>query len=198
MEKIPWRREWLPKPVFLSGEFHGQRSLLGCSPWSRRESDTVEWLALTPINTAQANIPSAGTKACFFFRWGQNGVKRKSGGWACQSTPVWIMEEHLERSPLGGSCSFRGWVVEMLNFTLIPAALGLQLSQCPGSPLLLLRRLLDAEAWTSWGHVSQECARSWSCKQNRKPGFWCSARIFGKGLLSRLQVATYYWVIKSI
>ena len=27
--KIPWRREWLPTPVFLPGEFHGQRSLMG-------------------------------------------------------------------------------------------------------------------------------------------------------------------------
>ena len=27
VEKIPWRREWLPNPVFLPGEFHGQRSL---------------------------------------------------------------------------------------------------------------------------------------------------------------------------
>ena len=25
--KFPWRREWLPTPVFLHGEFHGQRSL---------------------------------------------------------------------------------------------------------------------------------------------------------------------------
>jgi len=30
--KIPWRREWLPIPVFLPGEFHGQRSLAGYSP----------------------------------------------------------------------------------------------------------------------------------------------------------------------
>ena len=30
--KIPWRREWQPTPVFLPGEFHGQRSLAGCSP----------------------------------------------------------------------------------------------------------------------------------------------------------------------
>ena len=28
----PWRREWLPTPVFLPGEFHGQRSLVGCRP----------------------------------------------------------------------------------------------------------------------------------------------------------------------
>jgi len=32
LEKIPWRREWLPTPVFLPGEFRGQRSLVGCSP----------------------------------------------------------------------------------------------------------------------------------------------------------------------
>ena len=31
--KIPWRREWLPTPVFLPGESHGQRSLAGYSPW---------------------------------------------------------------------------------------------------------------------------------------------------------------------
>ena len=31
--KIPWRREWLPTPVFLPGEFHGQRRLVGYSPW---------------------------------------------------------------------------------------------------------------------------------------------------------------------
>ena len=28
----PWRREWQPTPVFLPGEFHGQRSLAGYSP----------------------------------------------------------------------------------------------------------------------------------------------------------------------
>ena len=30
--KIPWRRKWLPTPVFLPGESHGQRSLNGYSP----------------------------------------------------------------------------------------------------------------------------------------------------------------------
>ena len=39
VRKIPWRRAWQPIPVFLPGESHGQRSLAGYSPWSRRESD---------------------------------------------------------------------------------------------------------------------------------------------------------------
>ena len=30
-----------PTPVFLPGEFHGQRSLVGYSPWGCRESDTL-------------------------------------------------------------------------------------------------------------------------------------------------------------
>ena len=31
VEKIPWRRKWQPNPIYLPGEFHGQRSLAGCS-----------------------------------------------------------------------------------------------------------------------------------------------------------------------
>ena len=34
--KIPWRRAWLPTPVFLPGKSHGQRSLVGYSPWGHR------------------------------------------------------------------------------------------------------------------------------------------------------------------
>ena len=34
--KIPWRRKWQPTPVFLPGKSHGQRSLVGYSPWGGR------------------------------------------------------------------------------------------------------------------------------------------------------------------
>ena len=40
--KIPWRRKWQPTPVFLPGKSHGQRFLLGYSPWGCKESDTTE------------------------------------------------------------------------------------------------------------------------------------------------------------
>ena len=46
-EKIPWRREWLPTLVFLPGKFHGQRSLVGYSPWGHKESDMTEQLTLS-------------------------------------------------------------------------------------------------------------------------------------------------------
>ena len=39
-----WRGKWQPMPVFLPGESHGRRSLVGCSPWGRSESDRTEWL----------------------------------------------------------------------------------------------------------------------------------------------------------
>ena len=37
-----WRRTWQPAPVFLPEEFHGQRSLVGYSPWGHTESDMTE------------------------------------------------------------------------------------------------------------------------------------------------------------
>ena len=39
---FPWRRKWQPIPVSLPGKSHGQRSLVGYSPWGRKESDTTE------------------------------------------------------------------------------------------------------------------------------------------------------------
>ena len=35
-QEDPWRREWQPTPVFLSGESHEQRSLVGYSPWGHK------------------------------------------------------------------------------------------------------------------------------------------------------------------
>ena len=35
----PLGREWQPSPLFLPGESHGQRNLVGYSPWSRKEHD---------------------------------------------------------------------------------------------------------------------------------------------------------------
>ena len=37
-------RQWHPTPVLLPGKSHGRRSLVGCNPWGREESDMTEWL----------------------------------------------------------------------------------------------------------------------------------------------------------
>ena len=39
-----WRRQWQPTPVFLPGKSHGRRTLVGCSPWGRWESNMTERL----------------------------------------------------------------------------------------------------------------------------------------------------------
>ena len=39
--------KWQPTPVFLPREFHGWRSLVGYSPWDRKELDTTEWVTLS-------------------------------------------------------------------------------------------------------------------------------------------------------
>ena len=46
-EAFSWRRKSQTTAVSLPGEFHGQRSLVGYSPWGRKESDTIEQLTQT-------------------------------------------------------------------------------------------------------------------------------------------------------
>ena len=54
-------REWekgIPPPVFLPGELHGQRSLVGYSPWGCKKSDMTEWLTQTHIQNISINSES--------------------------------------------------------------------------------------------------------------------------------------------
>ena len=46
LRKIPWRRKWQPTPGLLPGESHGGRSVVGYSPWGRKEWDSTKRLHL--------------------------------------------------------------------------------------------------------------------------------------------------------
>ena len=66
VRKIPLRRKWQPIPVFLPGESHGRRSLVGYSPRSRKQSETTELtFTFTLVNdnnkerTYQLRIPNS-------------------------------------------------------------------------------------------------------------------------------------------
>ena len=48
--RFPWRRAWQPTPVFLPGKSHGQRNLVGYSPWGHQESNTTERLSIAHIH----------------------------------------------------------------------------------------------------------------------------------------------------
>ena len=49
----PWGRKWQPMPVFLLGKFHGQKSLVGYSPWGCKELDTAELTCMYRITKPQ-------------------------------------------------------------------------------------------------------------------------------------------------
>ena len=51
ISNILWRRKWQPTTVFLPGEFHGQRSLVGLSPWGHKQSDMTIWLTHACVQT---------------------------------------------------------------------------------------------------------------------------------------------------
>ena len=53
MYKVKWQRT----PVFLSGEFHGQRSLVGNILWSCKELDKTEWLSMHLGTKWKSTIP---------------------------------------------------------------------------------------------------------------------------------------------
>ena len=62
----PQRREWLPTPVFLPGQFHGQRSLVGYRPQGHKESDRTKQLILSqehmggfPGGSVVKNLPAS-------------------------------------------------------------------------------------------------------------------------------------------
>ena len=62
---------------YLPGEFHGQRSLAGYSPWGRKESDTTEWVSFSPlcnhkiIKTSKISPPNSIMSSIIVFRFAQ-------------------------------------------------------------------------------------------------------------------------------
>ena len=55
---IPWRRAWQPTPVFLPGESHGQRSLVGYSPHGHKELDITEVTEQTNKASLSSKTPN--------------------------------------------------------------------------------------------------------------------------------------------
>ena len=62
-QEDPWRRGWLPTPVFLPGKPHGQRRLASCSPWGCKELDTTERLTHTHTILPSRHLPSGPCSA---------------------------------------------------------------------------------------------------------------------------------------
>ena len=87
--KIPWKRACQPTPVFLPTESHGQRSLVGYSPWGRKELDMTEATEHTPDGVS----PLEG-----LYTWRMPGSIQKPHWWA-----------HLRRKSVSLSSFLLSW-----------------------------------------------------------------------------------------
>ena len=71
VRKIPWRRAQQPTPVFLPGESHGQKSLVGYSPWGHRELNMTErlstaWHIILTEKNLSKQIQLLSSLSCLF------------------------------------------------------------------------------------------------------------------------------------
>ena len=66
-----WRRKWHPPSVFVPGKSHGQRSLVGYSPWGLKESDTPD-----PLTN---KAPPERLWSLYFSATGLHCMRRKVG-----------------------------------------------------------------------------------------------------------------------
>ena len=73
--KIPWRKEWLLTPVFLPGEFHGQRSLVGYTSRCYKELDVIEQLTLSLLVYLIFILSTMSFSHSLFEPWGWGFMK---------------------------------------------------------------------------------------------------------------------------
>ena len=64
LRKISCRRKWQPTLVFLPGRSHGRRSLVGYSPWGRKESDMTERLHFTCLTLEYIREKAMAPHSC--------------------------------------------------------------------------------------------------------------------------------------
>ena len=87
--KIPWSRKWQPTLVFLPGQSHGQKSLVGYSPWGHKELDTTERLSMiTPLLLMVGN----NVRKCPF-SWKIHAVFRGEVSVCQQLIPKWVQDK---------------------------------------------------------------------------------------------------------
>ena len=68
--KIPWRRKWHTTPVFLPRKSHGQRILMGYSPWDRKSQTWLSnWNTTTTTMTEGNKLPLGLSRLIFSWHW---------------------------------------------------------------------------------------------------------------------------------
>ena len=148
IRKIPWRRKWQPAPVFLPGESHGWRSLVGYSPRGRKESDMTERLHFHfGFHPWVGKIP-----------WRRERLL----------TPLfWPGEFHGRYSPWGSQRVQHNWAT--FAFTMDKNRVG------DGNPFQYscLENSVDRGAWQATGHGVQRVRHDWMTEHTHMDNKTC-------------------------
>ena len=99
------RRQWRPTPVLLRGKSHGQRSLVGYSPWGRKESDATEWFHFTSLMAESKELKSLLMKV--------KAESDKAG-----------LKLNIQKTKIMASCPITSWKIhgETMCWSPAPAA----------------------------------------------------------------------------
>ena len=128
VRKTPWRRKWQPTPVLLPGESHGQRSLVGYSPWVEKRHDwvsthTYPLFLLFIVSFTMQNLLSLSKSHLFLFPlfWEEKGLLRfvSERVLLMFSTRSFIVSSLPFRSLIHFELIFVYGVKRMVNFTFL-------------------------------------------------------------------------------
>ena len=140
------RRQWHPTPVLLPGKSHGRRSLVGCSPWGHKESDTTErlhfHLSLSCIGEGNGNPLQC---SCL-----EN--PRDGGAW--RAAVYGVAQSRTRLKWLSSSSSTLYMTVSDLGPPCLSVAIFWTLNTWP------------LANWTSFHHLSLICSHRWLSVSN--------------------------------
>ena len=104
VEKIPWRRKWQPTPVFLPGESHGQRSLVGYSPWGH-ERVGCGWV--TEHSRIRQEVLTCCLPRSCLMGWAEPGTCWR----LFPAAAAWTISQFPHLSSGNGDCPYLTWVL---------------------------------------------------------------------------------------
>ena len=167
--KISWKRKWQPTLVFLPGESHGWRSLMGCSPRGCEESDTTERLHfrfLSLSNYGEGNEDNGDLLQnipCTYCYTQCPQLCSRPPPTHASTGDSWTLEGKPGSVSCGVTASF-SWVLVHTRFCLCPPT-SLPPVQCPSSQSYGFSR----------SHVEKEMAThsstlTWKIPRTKEPG----------------------------
>ena len=107
---LMWTREWQPIPVLLPGKSHGRRSLVGCSPWDCKESDTTERLCF-PFSLSCIGEGNGNPFQC-------SCLENPRDGGAWWAAVYGVSQSRTQPKGLSSSSSSSSMLLMIYNYTL--------------------------------------------------------------------------------